>query len=227
MTMIYGFGAPSTFGGVIPTPTLDRSAARGLVVHELPHDVAMLATRAALLTGTQPPFGRFRRHRQLVPGFRANSVMGPESATVARILKDDGYRTSWYGKKPQHAGVDQPPGRSTSGRPAWVSTTSARVQRRRRQPVEPMPRQDHAMTFVGEPGWNLIYGDGRRGHRLDARARRDRPVAAVLNRYAPGATHSPHSPEHWSGRARSAPCTSTRATRRSASRSSPTRSGSA
>ena len=36
MTDDVGYGAPSTFGGVIPTPNMDRIAKAGLVIHEVP-----------------------------------------------------------------------------------------------------------------------------------------------------------------------------------------------
>lgn len=46
-----GFGAPSTFGGVIPTPALDRVANNGLRYTNF-HSTALCSpTRAALITG--------------------------------------------------------------------------------------------------------------------------------------------------------------------------------
>jgi arylsulfatase len=51
MTDDVGFGAPSTFGGVIPTPALERIAANGLRYTNF-HSTALCSpTRAALLTG--------------------------------------------------------------------------------------------------------------------------------------------------------------------------------
>ena len=51
MTDDVGFAAPSTFGGVIPTPTLDRIAAQGLRYTNF-HSTALCSpTRAALITG--------------------------------------------------------------------------------------------------------------------------------------------------------------------------------
>jgi len=51
MTDDVGFGAPSTFGGVIPTPALDRIAASGLRYTNF-HSTALCSpTRAALITG--------------------------------------------------------------------------------------------------------------------------------------------------------------------------------
>ena len=51
MTDDVGFSAPSTFGGVIPTPALDRIAQSGLRYTRF-HTTALCSpTRAALLTG--------------------------------------------------------------------------------------------------------------------------------------------------------------------------------
>ncbi len=46
-----GYGAPSTFGGIIPTPALDRIAKKGLRYTQF-HSAALCSpTRAALITG--------------------------------------------------------------------------------------------------------------------------------------------------------------------------------
>jgi arylsulfatase len=51
MTDDVGFAAPSTFGGVIPTPAMDRIAAQGLRYTDF-HSTALCSpTRAALITG--------------------------------------------------------------------------------------------------------------------------------------------------------------------------------
>ncbi len=46
-----GFGAPSTFGGVIPTPSLDRVAKNGLRYTQFHTTSLCSPTRAALITG--------------------------------------------------------------------------------------------------------------------------------------------------------------------------------
>lgn len=51
MTDDVGFSALSTFGGVIPTPTLDRIAAIGLRYTNFHTTSLSSPTRAALLTG--------------------------------------------------------------------------------------------------------------------------------------------------------------------------------
>src|SRR5438128_8391487 len=51
MTDDCGFGAPGTFGGVVPTPALDRIAKAGLRYTQF-HSTALCSpTRAALITG--------------------------------------------------------------------------------------------------------------------------------------------------------------------------------
>ena len=51
MTDDQGFGAPSTFGGVIPTPAMDRIAAQGLRYTNFHSTSLCSPTRAALITG--------------------------------------------------------------------------------------------------------------------------------------------------------------------------------
>src|SRR5438874_8458184 len=51
MTDDCGFGAPSTFGGVVPTPALDRIAKAGLRYTQFPSTALASPTRAALITG--------------------------------------------------------------------------------------------------------------------------------------------------------------------------------
>src|SRR5262249_23237641 len=51
MTDDVGFGDPTTFGGPIPTPTMDRLAKRGIKYNRF-HTTALCSpTRAALITG--------------------------------------------------------------------------------------------------------------------------------------------------------------------------------
>ena len=99
MTDDQGFALPSTFGGVIPTPALDRIANNGLRYTNF-HSVAVCsATRAALITGRnhhEMGFGTVSETATGFPGY--NSIMTRDKATIGKILKDNGYRTSWFGK---------------------------------------------------------------------------------------------------------------------------------
>jgi arylsulfatase A-like enzyme len=99
MTDDAGYGVSSTFGGVIPTPTMDRIASMGLRYTQF-HSTALCSpSRAALITG--------RNHHSVGAGVVAeqatgfpgyDGIIGIENATIARILKEHGYATSWFGK---------------------------------------------------------------------------------------------------------------------------------
>src|SRR5215469_16213916 len=99
MTDDAGFGVPSTFGGVIPTPALDRIAANGLRYTNF-HSTALCSpTRAAIITGRNhhsAGFGVVAEQATGYPGY--DSFITRDKATIGRILKDNGYRTSWFGK---------------------------------------------------------------------------------------------------------------------------------
>jgi len=99
MTDDVGFGASSSFGGPIPTPTSDALAATGLRYNRF-HTTAMCSpTRAALLTG--------RNHHAVGAGAITNiatpdpgytSVIPESAATVGAVLRSNGYATAWIGK---------------------------------------------------------------------------------------------------------------------------------
>lgn len=94
-----GFGAASTFGGPIPTPNLDRLAARGLVYNRF-HTTAMCSpTRAALLTGRNHHAVGNASVSDIATGYPGYWSMIPKSAaTVAEILRQNGYNTAMFGK---------------------------------------------------------------------------------------------------------------------------------
>jgi arylsulfatase A-like enzyme len=99
MTDDAGFGVPSTFGGVIPTPTMDRIAANGLRYNRIFSTALCSPTRAALITGRNHHsvgFGVIAEQATGFPGY--DSVIGADNATIGRILRDNGYATSWFGK---------------------------------------------------------------------------------------------------------------------------------
>lgn len=94
-----GFGASSTFGGVIPTPNLDRLAERGLRYNTFHTTALSSPTRAALLTG--------RNHHQSgnatitegstgFPGY--NSLWEQDIVAIPEVLRGNGYGTAAFGK---------------------------------------------------------------------------------------------------------------------------------
>lgn len=94
-----GFGAVSTFGGLIETPNLDKLADNGLRYTNA-HTLSICApTRAALLTGRNSHsvhMGLFPENAIGTPGYDSNIPF--EKAFVSEILRENGYNTYALGK---------------------------------------------------------------------------------------------------------------------------------
>ena len=94
-----GPGTPSTYGGEINTPTLDRVSKMGISFNRF-HSTAMCSpTRAALLTGrnhTRVGNGQIAAIANDFDGF--SGTIPKSSATVAEVLKNYGYNTGAWGK---------------------------------------------------------------------------------------------------------------------------------
>ena len=125
MTDDQGYGVSSTFGGVIPTPALDRIAKAGLRYTQF-HSTALCSpTRAALITGRNhhsAGFGVITEQSTGYPGY--DSVIGVENTSIGEILKQNGYATSWFGKNHNTQATStacRDP--LTNGRAEWASTT--------------------------------------------------------------------------------------------------------
>ena len=99
MTYDAGYGVAGTFGGVIPTPALDRVAKAGLRYTQF-HSTALCSpTRAALITGRNHHsvgFGVISEQATGFPGY--DGGITKDKSTIGRILKDNGYATTWLGK---------------------------------------------------------------------------------------------------------------------------------
>lgn len=99
MTDDVGWGASSTFGGPIPTPTFDMLAKRGLRYNQF-HTTALCSpTRAALLTGRNHhtcSTGVITEMATGYPGY--HSLMSKSCGTIGEVLKQNGWNTSWWGK---------------------------------------------------------------------------------------------------------------------------------
>src|SRR5438552_10408943 len=96
MTDDQGYGVYGTFGGVIPTPAMDRIAKAGLRYTQF-HSTALCSpTRAALITGRNHHSVGFGVIGEMSTGFPGyDSFIGEDSATIGEILKENGYATSW------------------------------------------------------------------------------------------------------------------------------------
>jgi len=98
MTDDAGFGAPGTFGGVVPTPALDRIANNGLRYTNFHSTSLCSPTRAALITGRNHHVSGFGVVGEAATGFPGyDSIIRKENGTIGAILKEHGYATSWFG----------------------------------------------------------------------------------------------------------------------------------
>jgi len=99
MTDDVGFAASSPFGGPIPTPTFERLAANGLRYTQF-HTTALCSpTRSALITGRNHHSNASGVVMELGTGYPGYHTLMPKSSgTIAEVLKQHGYNTSWYGK---------------------------------------------------------------------------------------------------------------------------------
>ncbi|MCP4783671.1 MAG: arylsulfatase [Fuerstiella sp.] len=94
-----GFGATSTFGGPIRTPTLDRLAGAGLRYNNF-HTTALCSpTRNALKTGRNHHTTNTGSIMESSTGFPGNTGQIPNSvAPLAEMLRLNGYSTGAFGK---------------------------------------------------------------------------------------------------------------------------------
>lgn len=94
-----GFGQPSTFGGGIAMPTLDRLASGGLRYNNMHVTALCSPTRAALLTGRNHHSNNTGAVQDVATAFPGNTGVRPNSvAPLAEMLRLNGYNTAAFGK---------------------------------------------------------------------------------------------------------------------------------
>jgi Sulfatase len=140
MTDDQGFGAPSTFGGVIPTPSMDRIASAGLRYTNFHSTSLCSPTRAALITGRNHHSVGYGVVGEIATGFPGyDSIIPIEKGTIGTILKANDLVVR---QGPQHAFVSVEPGGAVR---AMAERNGLRIflrlRGRRCQPVasEPVP----------------------------------------------------------------------------------------
>ncbi len=193
-----GFGVPSTFGGVIPTPTMDRVANAGLRYNNI-HSTALCSpTRAALITGRNhhsAGFGVVTEQATGFPGY--NSIIDSDCATIGRILRDNGYATSWFGKAhntPSFAASQVGPfDRWPTGLGFEYFYGFVGGDANQWQP-NLFRNTTQIYPFEGKPGWNLVTGMADDAIDYLNRVNQIAPSKPFFIKYAPGATHAPHHP---------------------------------
>jgi arylsulfatase A-like enzyme len=198
MTDDQGYGVSGTFGGVIPTPSMDRIAKMGLRYTQF-HSTALCSpTRAAIITGRNHHsvgFGIISEQSTGYPGY--DSVIGVENATIGAILKQNGYATSWFGKNhntpsyqysaagpydqwPTGMGFDYFYGFMGGETDQWT----------------PYLFQNTTQIFpwIGKPGYNLTTDLADEAIAYMKRLNAAAPDKPFFVYYVPGGTHSPHQP---------------------------------
>lgn len=198
MTDDSGFGAPGTFGGVVPTPALDRIAKAGLRYTNFHSTSLCSPSRAALITGRNHHVAGFGVVGEIATGFPGyNSVIRKETGTLGAILKDNGYATSWFGKNhntpfyqsTQAGPFDQwPNGMGFDYFYGFVGGDASQWQPN-------LYRNTTAIyPFEGKPGWNLTTAMADEAIQYMKQIKAIAPDKPFLVYYAPGGTHSPHHP---------------------------------
>ncbi len=196
-----GFAASSTFGGLVPTPELDRLAGDGLRYNRFHTTAICSPTRAALLTGRNPHAAGVGAVLNSVQPYRGRAgLVTPETATIAEILRHHGYATAAFGKwhlTPDHEASPTGPfdrwptgmgfetfygflgGETHQFEPTLFEGT---------RPVARPPGDDyHVTTDLADRAiaWLELQ-------------RSLRPQQPFLLYLAPGATHAPlHAPKEW------------------------------
>jgi arylsulfatase len=195
-----GFGVPSTFGGVIPTETMDRIANEGLRYNRVFSTALCSPTRAALITGRNhhsAGFGVISEQSTGFPGY--NSIIGKDKATIGRMLLDNGYSTAWFGKDhntpafaaSQVGPFDQwPTGMGFEYFYGFVGGDANQWQ------PNLFRNTTQIYPFLGKPPgtWNLVTAMADDAIDHITRMHQTDPSKPIFIKYAPGATHAPHHP---------------------------------
>jgi len=196
-----GFGQPSTFGGPVHMPTLDRLAEAGLRYNEFHVTGLCSPTRAALLTGRNHHMTNMGAVADVATAFPGNTGVRPNQiAPLAEVLRLNGYSTAAFGKWHQA--------------PPWTLSPSG--------PTDHWPTREGFDKFYGFMGgetnqWAPMVYDGMSkievphgpGYhfmtdmtnqainwvRYQKSLTPDRPFFVY---FAPGAVHAPHQvPKEW------------------------------
>jgi len=203
MTDDQGYGVSGTFGGVVPTPALDRIAKTGLRYTQFNSTALCSPTRAALITGRNHHSVGNGVISELSTGFPGyDSIIGADNATIGRILKDNGFATSWFGKNhntpayqytvagpfdqwPSGMGFDYFYGFMGGETDQWT----------------PYLFQNNKQVFpwIGKPGYNLTTDMADEAINYMKELNAAAPDKPFFVYYVPGGTHSPHQPtKEWS-----------------------------
>jgi arylsulfatase len=196
-----GFGQYATFGGGVPSPTLDRLAAEGLRYNRF-HTTALCSpTRAALLTGRNHHSAATGVITEAATGYDGYTCVLPRSCgTLPEVLRQNGYMTAMFGKN--------------HNTPAWETSAAG--------PFDRWPDGQGFDYFYGfnagdmdhwnpllyenrnlvprsaDPNYHLTEELADRAIQWVRKVNSIAPDQPFLMYVAPGANHAPHhAPKEW------------------------------
>ncbi|MCI4680348.1 arylsulfatase [Rhodoblastus acidophilus] len=198
MTDDQGFGAPSTFGGVIPTPTMDRLAREGLRYTNFHSTSLCSPSRAAIITGRNHHSVGYGVVGEVATGYPGyDSIIPIDKGTIGTILKENGYATAWFGKdhntpsyQSSQAGPfnQWPNGMGFDYFYGFVGGDASQWQPN-------LFRNTTAIyPFRNNPSWNLETAMADEAIHYIKQLKEIAPGKPWFVYYVPGATHAPHHP---------------------------------
>jgi arylsulfatase A-like enzyme len=196
-----GFGQFSTFGGGVPSPTMDRLAAEGLRFNRF-HTTALCSpTRAALITGRNHHSAAFASIAEAATGYEGYTCVLPRSCgTIGEVLRQNGYMTAWIGKN--------------HNTPTWEASAAGPFDRwanglgfdyfygfnagdmNHWNPV--LYENRNLVPASTDPNYHLTADLADRAIAWTRKVKSISPDRPFFLYAAPGATHSPHqAPREW------------------------------
>jgi arylsulfatase len=196
-----GFGQFSTFGGGVPSPTMDKLAAEGLRYNRF-HTTALCSpTRAALITG--------RNHHSAATGVIGEAATGYDGytcvlprncGTVGEVLRQNGYMTAWIGKN-----HNTPPWEASAAGPfdRWVNGLGFDYfygfnagDMNHWNPI--LYENRNLVPASTDPNYHLTQDLADKSIAWVRKVKSISPDRPFFLYVAPGATHSPHhAPKDW------------------------------
>lgn len=196
-----GFGQFGTFGGGIPSPTLDKLASEGLRYNRF-HTTALCSpTRAALITGRNHHSTSSGVISELATGYDGYTCVLPRNCgSVGEILRQNGYMTAWVGKN--------------HNTPAWETSAAGPFDRwvnglgfdyfygfnsgdmNHWNPI--LFENRDLVPASTDPNYHLTEDIADKAIAWTRKVKSIAPGRPFFLYVAPGATHSPHhAPKEW------------------------------
>ena len=194
-----GFAMSSAFGGPVATPNMERLAASGQRYNRFHVTGICSPSRAALLTGRNhhnAGVGYLSDLNAAFPGYGGRIL--PETATIAQVLRLNGYNTGMWGKHHNNPGEERGPAGPFDNWPTGLgfeyyfgfphgdSDQFEPILYRGTQGVDP---DEGAGQHGGEMADKRLADDLIRWVHNQKAAAPGKPFLVYL---APGSTHAPH-----------------------------------